>query len=61
MTGEKEATPSVQQEFLLYAFGFFKGTVTPVRVWLKVVWLERAKMGEESLSVFKIFHSFFDF
>jgi hypothetical protein len=24
-----------------------KGTVAPVWVWLKVVWLERAKTGEE--------------
>ncbi len=38
-----------------------KGTVAPVWVWLQVIWLERAKIGEEPLSVFKIFHSFFDF
>jgi hypothetical protein len=39
----------------------FKGTVAPVWVWLKVVWLESAKTGEEPLSVFKIFHSSCDF
>jgi hypothetical protein len=38
-----------------------KGTVAPTRVLLKVIWLERAKLGEEPLSVFKIFHSSFDF
>jgi hypothetical protein len=37
-----------------------KGTVAPVLVWLQVVWLERAKIGKEPLSVFKIFHSFFN-
>jgi hypothetical protein len=31
-----------------------KETVAPVCVWLKVVWLERAKIGEELLSVFNI-------
>jgi hypothetical protein len=30
-------------------------------VWLKVVWLERAKMGEETLKVFKIFQGSLDF
>jgi hypothetical protein len=48
---------------LLKAAGFLrlKGTVAPVGVWLQVVWLERAKIGEEPLSVFKVFQSFFDF
>jgi hypothetical protein len=36
---------------------FIKGTVAPVWVWLKVVWLERAKMGKELLSILKMFHS----
>jgi hypothetical protein len=38
-----------------------KGAVAPVWVWLKVVWFERTKIGEDPLSVFKIFHSSFDF
>jgi hypothetical protein len=38
----------------------FKGIVAPVCAWLKVVWLERAKI-EESLRVFIKFHSSFDF
>jgi hypothetical protein len=38
-----------------------KGTVAPVWVWLQGVWLERAKIVEEPLSVLKIFQSFFDF
>jgi hypothetical protein len=42
-------------------FTVVKGTVAPVWVWLQVVWLKRAKIGEEPLSVQKIFHSFFDF
>jgi hypothetical protein len=29
----------------------FKGSVAPVSVWIKVVRLERAKIGEEPLSV----------
>ncbi len=37
-----------------------KGTVAPVWVWLKVVWLERAKIGKEPLSILKIFHSYFN-
>ncbi len=33
-----------------------KGTVAPVRVWLKVVWLERAKVGKEAaLCLFLLF------
>jgi hypothetical protein len=39
----------------------FKWTVAPVWVWLKVVWLETAKIGEELLSIFNIFKSLFDF
>ncbi len=38
-----------------------KGTVASVWVWLKVVWLERAKIGKEPLSIFKNFQSSFDF
>jgi hypothetical protein len=38
-----------------------KGTVAPVWVWLKVVWLEREKIGKEPLSILKIVHSSFDF
>jgi hypothetical protein len=36
-----------------------KGTVAPIWVWVKVVWLERAKIGEGPLSVLKIFPSSF--
>jgi hypothetical protein len=32
-----------------------KGTVAPVRVWLKVVQLERVKIGEEPLMALLIF------
>ncbi len=32
-----------------------KGTVAPVSVWLKVVWLERAKIGKELLRFKNIF------
>jgi hypothetical protein len=31
-----------------------KGTVASIRVWLKVVWMERAKAGEDPLRVFII-------
>jgi hypothetical protein len=34
---------------------FLKGTVASVWVWLKVVWMETAKIGEDSLRVFKNF------
>ncbi len=48
--------------YLLYiAQHYLKGTVAPVWVWLQVIWLERAKTGEELLSILKIFHIFFDF
>ncbi len=52
--------------WLILAIAFWnhlavKGTVAPVWVWLQVVWLERGKIGEDPLSDFKIFHSFFDF
>jgi hypothetical protein len=32
----------------------FKGTIAPVCVWLKVVWLEREKLGDELLIASKI-------
>jgi hypothetical protein len=39
----------------------FKGTFAPVRVWLKVIWLERAKIGEYPLMVLTLFCCVFDF
>ncbi len=39
----------------------FQGTVAPVWVWPKVELLERARIGDESLMVFKFFFSVSDF
>jgi hypothetical protein len=45
----------------IYAGGVCKGLVAPNGVWLKAVWLERTKIGREPLSVFKIYHSSYNF
>ncbi len=61
--GRGLSTMCGRPELILYFLTILviKGTVAPVWVWQQVIWSERAKIGEEPLSVLIIFHSFFDF